>query len=108
MGLGALASELESVENWPQRLSLGGQQRLAFARVLLAAPTLLFLDESTSALDEPTEAHLYKLLRAVAWRPTVVSVGHRSTLRHFHDRVLEIDAFMEQPSTATAAAGLSS
>ena len=93
VGLGALAAELEDVQNWSQRLSLGEQQRLAFARILLLKPALLFLDEATSALDEVSEAKLYGLLRAAPWRPTIISVGHRSTLRSFHDQILDIAAF---------------
>ena len=93
VGLGALAAELEDAQNWSQRLSLGEQQRLAFARILLLEPALLFLDEATSALDEVSEAKLYGLLRAAPWRPTIISVGHRSTLRSFHDQVLDIAAF---------------
>jgi len=102
VGLGALADELDVVDNWSQRLSLGEQQRLAFARILLVKPALLFLDEATSALDEASERRLYGLLRAVLWRPTVVSVGHRSTLRSFHEQVLDIAAFSER-STEVAA-----
>jgi putative ATP-binding cassette transporter len=93
VGLGALAGELDIIENWSQRLSLGEQQRFAFARILLVEPALLFLDEATSALDETSEAQLYGLLRTASWRPTVVSVGHRSTLRNFHDHVLNVAAF---------------
>jgi len=93
VGLGALARELDVVENWSQRLSLGEQQRLAFARILLIKPAILFLDEATSALDELAEARLYGLLRAASWRPTVVSVGHRNTLRNLHDYILDIAAF---------------
>jgi vitamin B12/bleomycin/antimicrobial peptide transport system ATP-binding/permease protein len=94
VGLDGLVSELDVVENWAQRLSLGEQQRLGFARILLAAPTLLFLDEATSGLDEPWEARLYSLLRSGSWRPTVISVGHRSTLLKFHDDVLDLTAFI--------------
>jgi len=93
VGLGALAHELDVVENWSQRLSLGEQQRLAFARSLLIKPALLFLDEATSALDELSEAQLYGLLRTASWRPTVVSVGHRNTLRNLHDQILDVTAF---------------
>jgi putative ATP-binding cassette transporter len=78
VGLGALASELDTIENCSQRLSLGEQQRFAFARILLVEPALLFLDEATSALDEPSEAQLYGLLRAASRRPTVVSVGQEA------------------------------
>jgi len=73
------------------RLSGGEQQRLAFARVLLARPQTIFLDEATSALDEEGEAELYRLLRAAPWQPTVISVGHRSTLRAFHERQLSLE-----------------
>jgi vitamin B12/bleomycin/antimicrobial peptide transport system ATP-binding/permease protein len=100
VGLGALADELDTIDNWPQRLSLGEQQRLAFARIHLLKPALIFMDEPTSALDELTEAKLYRLLRAASWRPTVVSVSHRSTLRIFHDHILDVTAFSparEQP-----------
>jgi vitamin B12/bleomycin/antimicrobial peptide transport system ATP-binding/permease protein len=93
VGLGALVTELEDVQNWSQRLSLGEQQRLAFARILLLKPALLFLDEATSALDEASEAKLYGLLRAAPWRLTIISVGHRSTLRSFHDQILDVAAF---------------
>ena len=96
VGLGALISELEAVDDLGLSvLSPGEQQRLAFARILRTKPALLFLDEVTSALDERSEAELYGLLRTASWRPTIVSVGHRSTLRGFHDQVLEMDTFME-------------
>jgi vitamin B12/bleomycin/antimicrobial peptide transport system ATP-binding/permease protein len=94
VGLHGLVGELNVVENWSQRLSLGEQQRLGFARILLTEPALLFLDEATSGLDEPSEARLYSLLRAGSWRPTVISVGHRSTLLQFHDDVLDLTAFI--------------
>ncbi|MBV8141829.1 MAG: ABC transporter ATP-binding protein/permease [Verrucomicrobia bacterium] len=97
VGLGSLAAELGDVQNWSQRLSLGEQQRLAFARILLLKPALLFLDEATSALDESTEARLYGLLRTASWRPTIVTVGHRSTLRRFHDQILNVASFSPIP-----------
>jgi vitamin B12/bleomycin/antimicrobial peptide transport system ATP-binding/permease protein len=97
VGLGSLAPELDDVQNWSQRLSLGEQQRLAFARILLMKPALLFLDEATSALDEDAEAKLYGLLRTAPWRPTIVSIGHRSTVRGFHDQILDVAAFSPVP-----------
>ncbi|HUB95844.1 MAG TPA: ABC transporter ATP-binding protein/permease [Stellaceae bacterium] len=93
VGLGAFRGALDDHDNWAQRLSPGEQQRLAFARVLLAKPALVFLDEATSALDEAAEALLYRLLREAAWQPTIVSVGHRNTLRPFHDTVLDLSRF---------------
>jgi putative ATP-binding cassette transporter len=89
-GLEKFEAELDVTDNWSQRLSGGEQQRLAFARVFLAEPAVVFLDEATSALDEETEARLYRALREAPWAPTVVSIGHRSTLRAFHDKVLDL------------------
>jgi vitamin B12/bleomycin/antimicrobial peptide transport system ATP-binding/permease protein len=67
-------------------LSLGEQQRLGLARALLHAPQYLFLDEATASLDEPSEAALYRLLEEKLPATTIVSIGHRSTLRAFHQR----------------------
>jgi putative ATP-binding cassette transporter len=99
VGLGGLAGRLDETDNWAQRLSLGEQQRLAFARLLLAKPSIVFLDEATSALDEAGEAELYRKLRDAPWRPTIVSVGHRSSLRGFHGKVVDFGS----PEPAVAA-----
>ncbi|MCW1925550.1 ABC transporter ATP-binding protein/permease [Luteolibacter arcticus] len=74
--------------DWANMLSLGEQQRLSFARLLMKKPAIAFLDESSSALDEPNEEHLYLYLRE--HRYTYVSVGHRSTLLKYHDWVMKI------------------
>ena len=66
------------------------QQRLAIARVLLAQPDWLFLDEATAALDEPTEEAIYRMLRDQLAATTIVSIGHRSTLHAFHDRRIDM------------------
>jgi ABC-type uncharacterized transport system fused permease/ATPase subunit len=58
---GGLSSALDYVADWSGILSLGEQQRLAFARLLLAAPRLALLDEATSALDTTNEGLLYKV-----------------------------------------------
>ena len=81
--------DLDIKQDWPRLLSLGEQQRLGFARLLLNAPRFAVLDEATSALDVTTEKVLYELLvqRDVAF----VSVGHRPTLVDYHDTVLELD-----------------
>jgi vitamin B12/bleomycin/antimicrobial peptide transport system ATP-binding/permease protein len=96
VALGGLVNELDAVQDWSKRLSPGEQQRFAFVRIILLKPALLFLDEATSALDEGSEAQLYCLLCTASWRPTIVSVGHRGTLRSFHDHLLEISAFVER------------
>ena len=90
VGLSYLVDQLDVDGNWGQRLSGGEQQRLGFARVLLARPEIVFLDEATSALDEAAEAALYRLLREAEWRPTIVSVGHHGTLKRFHEAVIDL------------------
>lgn len=74
--------------DWGHLLSLGEQQRLAFARLLLTRPAYAFLDEATSALDKTNEARLYGELRSAG--TTFISVGHRSSLPAFHDQILEL------------------
>jgi vitamin B12/bleomycin/antimicrobial peptide transport system ATP-binding/permease protein len=91
--LAELVPHLDTVDNWTHRLSLGEQQRIGFARIMLIQPALVFLDEATSAVDEPREARCYRILRAAPWRPTVVSVGHRGSLRLLHDRVVDVTEF---------------
>jgi putative ATP-binding cassette transporter len=81
---------LDREEAWGQRLSGGEQQRVAIARALLARPDWLFLDESTSALDEKLEAELYGVLMTRLPKTTIISIGHRSTLGAFHGRRLDM------------------
>ena len=88
VGLDKLSARLDDTELWSQILSLGEQQRIAFARILVVKPDVLFLDEATSALDEQSEAMLYRLLRTQLPQTIMVSVGHRSTLHPFHEKKL--------------------
>ncbi|KDP37481.1 hypothetical protein JCGZ_06921 [Jatropha curcas] len=81
---------LDSTHEWSSVLSLGEQQRLAFARLLLSKPRLVLLDESTSALDEANEAHLYQQIEAAGI--TYVSIGHRRTLYEHHNMILHISS----------------
>lgn len=83
-----LTELLDEEAFWVQVLSLGEQQRVAVARALLAKPDWLFLDEATAALDEPLEEAIYEVIRTHLPGTTLVSIGHRSTLRAMHDRVI--------------------
>jgi len=89
VGLAPLAADLERSENWAQVLSGGEQQRLAFARALLNKPDWLFLDEATASLPEEAQDALYKLLKERLPKTTLVSIGHRASLRGHHDRQLQ-------------------
>jgi len=99
-----LATRLDESTRWSQRLSVGEQQRLAFARALLAKPDFLFLDEATSALDEDTETAMYELLRDRLPSTTIVSVAHHVALERFHNRSLMLQPGQHaQQSTLVAA-----
>ena len=74
--------------SWSDVLSLGEQQRLAFARLLLTNPNYAILDEATSALDVQNEKRLYQMLQESD--TTVVSVGHRPSLLQYHQQVLQL------------------
>jgi len=90
VGLGHWANRLHEEAHWNRMLSLGEQQRLAIARVILQKPDFLFLDEATASLDEAAEASLYRLLHERLKGTTIVSIGHRSTLGAFHRRRFEV------------------
>ncbi|QKH37910.1 ABC transporter ATP-binding protein/permease [Achromobacter pestifer] len=91
VNLGHLAGRLDEVADWSRMLSIGEQQRVAFARVLYNRPAIVFLDEATSATDEGLEHALYSLLREALPSCMLVSVGHRSTLDAFHTDRLDLD-----------------
>lgn len=90
VGLERLVGDLDRIDDWSRILSLGEQQRLAFARVLLVKPQWVFLDEATSALDEPREQEMYELLKKRLPGLSIVSVGHRSTLFAQHEEELHL------------------
>lgn len=98
-GIGRLADRLDEVDDWSRILSLGEQQRLAFIRILLFRPDIVFLDESTSAMDEQREAEAYDILKELLPEMAVISVGHRSTLFKKHDKRLQLTGSGWQLST---------
>jgi putative ATP-binding cassette transporter len=78
----------DAVEAWGDVLSLGEQQRLTFARILLNQPDFAILDEATSALDLANEARLYDHLRHTG--TTFIIVGHRESLHEYHQNTLKL------------------
>jgi vitamin B12/bleomycin/antimicrobial peptide transport system ATP-binding/permease protein len=89
-GLKHLISRLEEEERWDHVLSVGEQQRLAFARLLLHRPDWVFMDEATSALDEDMQTSLMSLFTSELVDVTLVSIAHRPGLDAFHDRTLTL------------------
>jgi len=87
-GLDERFGGFDAEQDWADVLSLGEQQRLTFARLLLNQPQYAILDEATSALDLGNEERLYHHLQAKG--TTFLSVGHRSTLANYHQSLLEL------------------
>jgi putative ATP-binding cassette transporter len=90
VGLDGLTARLADVETWDRALSLGEQQRLAFARVLLQRPDWVFLDEALVSLDRAGEEQMMALFDGPLAGTGVVSVGHASDLARYHQRTLEL------------------
>ena len=86
--LAARFGGFEVEKDWGDVLSLGEQQRLAFARLLINKPRYAILDEATSALDINNEEGLYTHLQKT--ETTFVSVGHRPTLVKYHQKILNL------------------
>lgn len=89
---------LNTTMDWSNTLSLGEQQRLAFARLLVNRPRFVILDEATSALDTEAESKMYKLLQKMARDNTFcnrgltyVSIGHRPSLTKYHVKKLRLN-----------------
>ncbi|MBP5985657.1 MAG: ABC transporter ATP-binding protein/permease [Azonexus sp.] len=80
---------LDAEADWSKVLSVGEQQRLAFARILIVKPRYAVLDEATSALDSANEDALYKLLLTLD--TTLVSVAHRPAILKYHRQVLALN-----------------
>ncbi|CAG5116571.1 unnamed protein product, partial [Candidula unifasciata] len=74
--------------NWYDELSPGEMQRLSFVRLFFHHPPYAILDEATSQVSEEMEQLLYKTCFEL--KITVMSVGHRSTIRPYHDMELKL------------------
>lgn len=92
--LSHLVSRLGETAAWSEQLSPGELQRIAFARALLHQPKWLFLDESTSMLDTENEDCLYQLVKHRLPRCSMVSIGHRASIRAHHDHVIDMIKYM--------------
>ncbi|MDP1749129.1 MAG: ABC transporter ATP-binding protein/permease [Reyranella sp.] len=88
--LGSLVAKLDREERWDRELSLGEQERIAFARLLLHKPGWVFLDEATAALDEDSQRHIMGLFDDELKNTTVLSIGHRPDLAVYHTRTLQL------------------
>ncbi|MUL66170.1 multidrug ABC transporter ATP-binding protein [Mycobacterium sp. CBMA 234] len=90
VSLGHLGDRLDEERDWAKVLSPGEQQRIAFARVMLARPRAVFLDEATSAMDEGVAYAMYEQLRTELPDTVIVSVTHQRALVVQHRNQLEL------------------
>jgi ATP-binding cassette subfamily B protein len=74
------------------RLSAGERQLVGIARVALADPAVIVLDEATSSLDPATEADVERALAAVVEGRTVIIIAHRLSTAERADRVVVMDS----------------
>lgn len=89
--LSNLTHQLDEISDWGNKLSLGEQQRIAFCRILINKPDIIYLDEATSAVDEESEKLMYKTIIDMLPRSTIISVGHRSTIKQWHNKQLNFN-----------------
>jgi putative ATP-binding cassette transporter len=90
VGLAEFVPMLDREARWDQLMSIGQQQRLAFARLLLHKPRWVFLDEATAALDEENQARAMSIFDRELGDAALISIGHRPGLERFHMRTLEL------------------
>ena len=90
VGLPDFADRLDEDERWDRLMSLGQQQRLAFARVLLHRPRWVFLDEATAAMDEDNQRRVMSIFDEEVTDTSIVSIGHRPGLEAFHKRTMQL------------------
>ena len=90
VGLAEFLPELDTVARLDKSLSLGQQQLIGFARLLLQRPAWVFLDEATSALDEVSQRRAMSIFDHELDGASVMSIGHRPGLERFHTRTLHL------------------
>jgi putative ATP-binding cassette transporter len=90
-GLEHLIPRLDEEAEWATMLSGGEQQRVAFARALIARPAVLLLDEAVTTLEEGEGRALYRMLAERLPGTIVISIGRPGLLSGLHRRVIALD-----------------
>ena len=90
-GLVHLIPRLDEEAEWATMLSGGEQQRVAFARALIARPAVLLLDEAVTTLEETESRALYRMLAERLPDTIVISIGRPALLSMLHRRAIALD-----------------
>jgi putative ATP-binding cassette transporter len=90
-GLEHLIPRLDEEAEWSTMLSGGEQQRVAFARALIARPAVLLLDEAVTTLEEAEGRALYRMLEERMPDTIIISVGRPALLSAMHRRAIVLD-----------------
>ena len=98
-GLSHLADRLDEEAEWGTVLSGGEQQRVAFARALIARPAVLLLDEAVTTLEEQDGADLYRTIAKHLPETIVISIGRPTALAALHRRAIVLSG---EPASAKA------
>ncbi len=91
VGLAHLSDRLEETNTWENVLTLGEQQRLGFARLVLHRPNWIFIQEATDGLHPDGEHEMMQLVREEFPTATVITVGYHSALEAYHERKLTLE-----------------
>lgn len=83
---------LDEQHDWSLQLSMGEQQRIIFARVIIHKPSWIMMDEPSASMDKETEKQVYTALEHYLPESTIITIGHSPSLKAFHSRVLELDS----------------
>ncbi|MBC7907657.1 MAG: ABC transporter ATP-binding protein/permease [Rhodospirillaceae bacterium] len=97
VGLSHLTQVLEDTTTWDNVLTLGEQQRLGFARLLLHRPNWIFIQEATDGLHADGEHEMMQLVREEFPTATVITVGYHSSLEAYHERKLSLEPSKDGP-----------
>jgi putative ATP-binding cassette transporter len=85
-----LLDRVDNIENWSISLSLGEQQKISILRAIIHNPDILIMDESTSALTLEDEKLIFKIIKEELPKSTIISIGHRESLKKFHNQIIKL------------------
>jgi putative ATP-binding cassette transporter len=102
VGLAHLTDRLDEEAEWATVLSGSEQQRIAFARALIARPDVLLLDEAITTLNEDDGRDLYRVLVRQLPATITISTGRSAALASVHKRTIEMRRTVAFPGVGMA------